>query len=198
MRTNWTIALLAALTLLGSTVGAAPYTPPIPGEPAPDFRLTDINGVSRTLGSYTRQGKVVVIEFFDKDCPYAQRYHEGDNFMAESMDDFSGEDVAWLAVDSTRASASELRTFARQYDWPAMPVLRDTTGHVQRAYGISVAPSIVVVSPNREIVYRGALDSSSINDERTGGENYLKAAINAALDNDVPPVTETMPDGCPL
>jgi peroxiredoxin len=167
-----------------------------PGNTATDFRLDDLEGNSRTLGQYTRAGNVVVLEWVDPTCPYVERYHGKDNFVAESMDDFSGEAVTWLAIDSGNTPVDELRTFHRAYEVP-MPILQDTTGHVQRAFGVMATPTVVVIGANREIVYRGALDSSSINDERTGGENYLKAAINAALKSRPAEVQETVAEGCP-
>src|SRR5687768_17531836 len=42
---------------------------------APDFTLKDTEGKSHTLSQYTKAGKVVVLEWFNPDCPFVKKHH---------------------------------------------------------------------------------------------------------------------------
>ena len=46
------------------------------GDKAPDFTLTDIHGEEHKLSEYTEEGKIVVLEWFNPDCPFVVNAHE--------------------------------------------------------------------------------------------------------------------------
>ena len=49
------------------------------GKPAPDFTLTDINGVAHKLSDY--RGKVVVLEWVNPGCPIVQKHYNSHNMQ---------------------------------------------------------------------------------------------------------------------
>jgi cytochrome oxidase Cu insertion factor (SCO1/SenC/PrrC family) len=59
---------LAFAIALSSTAFAAPT----PGQPAPDFTLTDIGGKAVKLSDL--KGKFVVLEWVNPECPYVQKH----------------------------------------------------------------------------------------------------------------------------
>ena len=61
---------LLTLTFAALTVSAFGVAP---GNPAPDFKGTDSNGVQHSLSGY--RGKYVVLEWANKGCPYDQKYY---------------------------------------------------------------------------------------------------------------------------
>lgn len=201
---------VAALLLLTTAAGAAPVATntvdaprtinPMPGDSVPDFTLTDVNGNSYTLSDYTSAGNIVVLEWFNPDCPAVGKYRTVSNFMNDTADAYANEPVVWLAIDSSgpgRASSDPRRinSFIRETDMTA-PVLLDTAGDVGRDFGVMLTPTIVVVSPNQQLIYRGAPDASTVFNTRPAGTNYTKEAIDAALDNAIPLITMSNPHGC--
>ena len=61
--------LLSALLFAGmANTSNAQLTNLAVGDQAPDFTLTDIHGGTHTLSSYTGAGKVVLIDFFFRNC----------------------------------------------------------------------------------------------------------------------------------
>jgi peroxiredoxin len=173
---------------------------PFPGDAAPDFTLTDANGFSHTLSDYTSAGNVVVLEWFDPQCPTVAKYREASNFMNDTEDAFLNDPVVWLAVDSAGPGRSgsdidAINNFAID-NGMTVPVLLDSAGEVGRNYGVMSTPTIVVIAPDREVVYRGAPDASPVLNSRPAGTNFAKEAIIAALDNATPLITETVVHGC--
>ncbi len=64
---EWKRTILAtalALTLLVAWAGPALADRPAEGEPAPNFSLKDIYGVTHTLSSYF--GRIIVLAFFSE------------------------------------------------------------------------------------------------------------------------------------
>src|SRR5438876_12462224 len=95
--TSWT--LVAAFVALTAAVFAAETKKAAVGEPAPAFSLQDQDGKTIALADQT--GKVVVLEWFNEDCPIDMRvYKEGE--MKSLADKWIGKGVVWLAVNSTK------------------------------------------------------------------------------------------------
>ena len=51
-----------------------------PGVTAPDFTLKDMTGADRKLSDF--KGKYVVLEWFNKDCPYVKKHYGSNNMQA--------------------------------------------------------------------------------------------------------------------
>src|SRR5690606_40544654 len=52
----------------------------MPGDPAPDFTLTDTYGTAHTLSDY--RGQWVVLEWLNYDCPFVRKHYNGQNMQA--------------------------------------------------------------------------------------------------------------------
>src|SRR5690348_9705454 len=74
------------------------------GESAPDFSLTDQNGKTVSLADF--KGKIVVLEWFNNDCPYVQRHYKS-HTMANLAEKYSPKDVVWLAINSTNGKTPD-------------------------------------------------------------------------------------------
>jgi peroxiredoxin len=173
---------------------------PLPGDAAPNFSLSDLNGGRHQLSDYLDDSSVVVLEWLNPQCPYVQKFHGRADFMNRTADVFSGENVVWLGIDSSApgqegSDRRDIRQFVRDYD-VAAPVLLDRSGHVGRLYGIRYTPTMVVIAPDGSVVYRGAPDASSALDREPEGKNYVKAAVEAALVGQQPKFSETAAYGC--
>ena len=204
---------LLALLILASPAGAqtsstgndatrVSMTNPLPGDTAPDFTLMDANGNSYTLSDYTDAGNVVVLEWFNPQCPAVAKYRANSNFMNDTAAAFESQPVVWLAIDSSApgtasASPAEINAFATTHGMTA-PVLLDSAGDVGRNYGVSATPTILVIAPDRTVAYSGAPDESMAQDSMPAGDNYIKEAVSAALSGLEPPTTATAVRGCAI
>ena len=71
-----------------------------PGATAPDFTLTDTAGQEHTLSTYLADGQVVVLEWFNPDCPFIKKHHREHRTMDDTFAAYRDRDVVWLAVNS--------------------------------------------------------------------------------------------------
>src|SRR5258705_2467733 len=92
------IAFAVAAALSTSAFASAP-----PGQPAPGFTLTDLAGKTVNLADY--KGKTVVLEWHNFGCPFVQKHYRSGNMQA--LQKKYGNEVVWLAVNSTNKSASD-------------------------------------------------------------------------------------------
>ena len=67
------------------------------GQPAPDFQLTDIEGVAHRLSQY--RGKIVVLEWVNPGCPVVQRHYDTGN-MQKTQRAAVASGVVWLSINS--------------------------------------------------------------------------------------------------
>ena len=73
------------------------------GDKAPDFTLTDIHGEEHKLSEYTEEGKIVVLEWFNPDCPFVKKFHYKTDTMRQTYAGFEGKPVEFLAINSASA-----------------------------------------------------------------------------------------------
>lgn len=161
------------------------------GEAAPDFTLTDQAGEEHTLADY--KGKIVVLEWTNPDCPYVKRHYK-EKTMTESAAS-GGEEVAWLAVDSSNfVTAESAETWREEHSIP-YPILLDADGKVGQTYAAKTTPHMYVIDKEGVLRYSGAID-----DNKTGKNedptNYVDAAVGALKEGKEVEVSETKPYGC--
>ncbi|MCA9288506.1 MAG: redoxin domain-containing protein, partial [Phycisphaerales bacterium] len=87
------------------------------GEAAPDFALYDLEGNRYQLSDFTENGQIVVLEWFNPECPFVVKHHERFSTMLdtyaymlentpaiEAEGDASADEempgVVWLAINS--------------------------------------------------------------------------------------------------
>jgi len=179
-----TIAVATIATASGAAVG----------KPAPDFTLTDSSGHELSLADL--EGKVVVLEWLNPDCPFVQRhYREGTMKRLEAA--YADKGVVWLTVNSTHymdAKVSAAFAEAQEIDWP---ILIDQDGTVGRAYGAQTTPHMFVIDGRGTVVYAGAIDDDPRGSkpavERT---DYVAQALDEVLAGKPVATPETKPYGC--
>jgi peroxiredoxin len=149
---------------------------PSPGQNAPAFSLTDLDG--RRVSLADLRGKFVVLEWTNPSCPFVQK-HYGSGNMQALQKRFTGEGVQWLVINSTATTHPEYLPPAEQKAWlrkqgaaPAIAAL-DADGAVGRAYGAKVTPHMYVIDPNGVLAYAGAID-----DKRSADPADVKTARN--------------------
>ncbi len=171
---------IAALTLAALTATAFAAAPP--GQPAPSFTLTDLDGKPAKLEDY--KGKTVVLEWNNFGCPFVQKHYRSGNMQA--LQKKYANDVVWLTMNSTNKSNPDYQT-PKQLEgeltsFHAQPAryLMDDPGTVGSAYGAKTTPQMFIIDPAGKVVYNGAIDdkrSTDISDVKIA-KNYVVAALD--------------------
>lgn len=157
-------------------------TPEI-GKPAPDFELTSTDGKKYKLSDY--KDKVVVLEWFNQDCPFTRRYTPK---MKELATKYAKKEVVWLAIDSTHYQTAAKDAEYRRKNGVPYPILMDTDGKVGRLYAAKTTPHMFVINRGT-VAYNGAIDDQ-------GSRNYVAEALMAVLAGKEVLLTKTQPFGC--
>ncbi|MCW5775579.1 MAG: thioredoxin family protein [Phycisphaeraceae bacterium] len=169
------------------------------GQKAPDFKLVDTEGKTHVLSEYVRQGKIVVLEWFNGECPYVVKHHAHNKTMSELAKAYKDKGVVWLAInsghDGNSSTGADVNEKFRKEWGITYPILHDFTGETGRAYGSKNTPTMYVIDKNGIVAYAGAIDSDS-SPNRLGQTNYVKDALDAVLAGSTVATPYAKPYGC--
>ena len=172
------------------------------GYPAPNFTLTDIKGKTHSLSDYTADGKIVVLEWFNADCPYVMRHHQSHKTMAETEYQFREKGIVWLAVNSSAegkqgAGLDRNKRAQREYGIE-YSILIDESGEVGHAYGAKTTPHMFIIDKDGMLVYAGGIDNDRAG-RNIGGEgyvNYVSQGLAELAGGETVSTSHTKPYGC--
>lgn len=191
-RFGWRLALCAGLTCVTTAptlaLQARGQASAKVGEPAPALTLKDLHGKEVRLADL--RGKIVVLEWLNKGCPYSVKACPT---MVATAEKYASRGVVWLGIDSTHgATAQENLDYAAEKKIH-YPILMDGDGKVGRAYGARTTPHMFVIDAKGTLVYAGAIDN-----RKSGADyrNYVVEALDALLAGKPVEVSETQPYGC--
>jgi len=201
MRNRWKVMSLVASLAVASCVGAAVAgdkhvkhskgdhaAAAKVGQAAPSFTLTGCDGKTYELSNY--KDKIVVLEWFNKDCPVCRQYMPEMKNLAEK---YAKKGVVWLAIDSTSVrTAKENAEVAKEKKIP-YPILSDFDGKVGHLYGATSTPNMFVINKGT-LAYAGAIDDSKGRGEAK--KNYVSSALDSILAGKPVATTETKAFGC--
>jgi peroxiredoxin len=158
---------------------------------APDFELTDHMGKTHKLSDY--QGKVVVLEWTNPQCPFVVRHYKADTMT--NLAAKYGEDIVWLAVDSSNFVTAESATKWAKAEGIEYPILLDASGEIGRMYEAKTTPHMFVIGTEGEVLYNGAIDDDA-SGKSENPNNYVEAAVASALAGQPVETAQTKPYGC--
>ena len=190
------LAIALALTLNFQATTAADEKKAAEGLPeAPAFTLIDTNGKEHSLADF--KGKYVVLEWINDGCPFVKKFYEAGK-MQEWQKHYTGKDVVWLLVASSKKGAqghhspAEWNDLISKWGINATALLIDESGTVGRAYDAKTTPHMYVINPDGKLIYNGAIDSmrSAKAEDIDKAENYVAKILDAAL------LSRTTPYGC--
>ena len=171
------------------------------GSPAPEFALQSVAGGTVKLSQY--KGKYVVLEWVNPECPYVRK-HYGSANMQKLQKDYTGREVVWLTINSTRnghpeyKQPGEMATWMKKMDASSSATLLDPKGEAGKAYGARTTPHMYIIDPKGVLVYAGGIDdkrSTDIEDVKTA-KNYVRAAMDELLAGKTVTNSATAPYGC--
>lgn len=169
------------------------------GEKAPEFKLMDTSGKKHTLAGLLEKGDVVVIEWFNPDCPYVVRHHAKDHTMSKLYADFKDRGVTWVAINSgaegkqgagVERNIAAIEEYNMQY-----PVLMDESGKVGKMYAAKTTPHMFIIAKDGTLLYDGAIDDDP-RGNKDNPNNYVRQALEQALAGETITESKTKPYGC--
>ena len=191
---SFALLLLLAMPALGMADA-------VPGKPAPPFEVKDARGQVQKLSDY--QGKWLVLEWFNKDCPYVRK-HYGSGNMQGLQQRYVTQGVAWLSVISSApgkqgyVEPAEALDTVKTTKSAASQVLLDPSGTMGKAYGAKTTPHMFVIDPRGTVVYAGGIDDNDSANPAVipTSKNYVRAALDAALAGQKVVTASARPYGC--
>lgn len=191
--------LAVAIAVLAAAASA--HAQAVVGQPAPAFTADDATGRSRSLAEF--QGKVVVLEWWNPDCPFVGKHYDSGN-MQKLQKAWTDKGVVWLTVNSSAAGqqghldGAKATALMSQRHGAASAVLLDPSGTVGRAYGAKTTPHMFVIDPKGVLLYDGAIDDkpSTRREDLATAKNYVVAALDAAMAGKSVETSRTQPYGC--
>lgn len=189
----------AAASPTAAPAPAAPAAALAIGDAAPDFTLTDLDGKPFQLAS--QRGKVVVLEWFNPDCPYVKHAHK-EGTLSDGAGRWQQKGVVWLAINSgapgKQGTGKERNLAARTEYNLGHPIALDEDGKVGKLYGATRTPELFVINAEGKLVYHGAAYQMPDGGEALTPETprWLDAALDAVLAGKPVVEAQTKPVGC--
>jgi peroxiredoxin len=191
-------------TVTAATTTSTAASAAVVGKPAPDFALPDTDGKTVRLQDF--RGKVVVLEWFNPECPFVRASHTKGSLtgLAKRYTERPDHSVVWLAIDSAAPGKQgygrdKIAEGKARYGMTS-PVLQDENGEVGHRYGATNTPHMFVIDAQGTLSYEGAIDNSpdGEGESPTGGKlvNYVADALDAVLAGRPVATRETKAYGC--
>lgn len=192
------LAGVVALAVSGAALGA-----PRVGEPAPAFSAPGAAGEPVKLSDF--KGRYVVLEWTNEGCPFVKKHYSGGN-MQSLQKQFTGKDVAWLTVFSSRpgaqghVDAAGAQKFQADHEAASTALLLDESGAIGRLYDAKTTPNMYVIDPAGKLIYAGAIDDTPSADpaDIPKSQNYVQLALNEAMAGKPVSTATTKPYGCSI
>ena len=189
------------LTLLFTLLSTALFAAVQPGDTAPNFTLTDLQGQKHSLDQY--KGKYVVLEWNNPGCPFVRKHYDSGN-MPKLQKEERAKGVVWLTINSASAnrqgddSSADLEKFLQDEKADPTAYLRDPDGAVGHMYGAKTTPHMFVIGPDGKLIYQGGIDNRPTPDpaDIPGATNYVKAALDESMSGKPVTVATSRPYGC--
>jgi peroxiredoxin len=141
------------------------------------------------------EGKTVVLEWLNPDCPFVKRHYKAGT-MKKLATKYGNEGVVWLTINSTNYMDAEANAkFKAANDLP-YTILVDQSGEVGHLYGARTTPHMYIIDGRGELVYIGAIDDDPRGGKGDEATNYVAAALDQALAGNAVTTAETKPYGC--
>jgi peroxiredoxin len=159
-------------------------------EPAPDFKLPDLQGKAHTLSDY--RGKIVIVNFWSCECPHSERT---DTLMMKYLAKWDGQVELLSIAANQNESAQSVEEAARARSLPT--VLSDARHVVADLYEAVTTPHVFVLDGDGILRYRGAVDDVTFRN-RTASRFYLDETVESLRKGHLPALTETPAYGCTI
>ncbi|HVL00350.1 MAG TPA: redoxin domain-containing protein [Dongiaceae bacterium] len=196
------IKRFATAALMGCALAVpSAFADAVIGKPAPAFSAPGADGKTINLKDY--QGKTVVLEWTNADCPFVKKHYESGN-IPQLQAAAKQDGVVWLQVISSAPGKqghvdgpSALKLNDYRGATPAGIVL-DESGSIGKEYGAQTTPHLYIVDAKGTLVYKGGIDSIASPDKGdiAKAENYVTRALGELKQGKTITQASTKPYGC--
>lgn len=193
-------ASLFALCALAAAPHIA-HSEAVVGDEAPQFTAKDSTGKEISLNTF--KGKVVVLEWFNPNCPFVKKFYKNGD-MQRVQQELGSKGVVWLTISSSapgkngHLTAEQAETSRVNLGMRSSALLLDESGTIGKAYGARTTPHMFVIATDGKLAYAGAIDSenSTDADDIARAKNYVVEAANSLQANKPVEISSTEPYGC--
>jgi hypothetical protein len=158
--------------------------------PAPNLQLPDLESNLHALIQPDRT--VTILNFWSADCPVCERV---DNVLLPRLTTWGKRVILIAIAPNANESDHLIREVAHQRGIPL--VLLDRQLKATTLYNAQTTPEFFVVDQAGILRYHGALDDVSFR-RQTPNRFYLFEAVEALLNGQLPPISQTSPYGCAI
>lgn len=170
-------------------------------ESAPNFTLKDSNGKEHSLSDFN--GKIVVLEWINYDCPFVKKHYNSKNMQA-LQEKYTSKGVIWLAICSSAPgkqgnfSADEINKRSKDHNAQFTAYLVDENGKVGKMYGAKTTPHMFIINAEGKLVYAGGIDDKATTDvdDVKSAKNFVSAALDELLNGKQVTTQSSTPYGC--
>jgi peroxiredoxin len=169
------------------------------GEKVPTFTATGADGKTYTPSGL--EGKYVVLEWTNKDCPYVRRHYET-GAMQATQAKAKEMGAVWLTVSTSAEGrqgympAAAHLAHMKDVKSNAVTVLLDSDGKLGRMFEAKTTPQVVLINPEGKLIYNGAIDDNPNPEPGAKVKNYLLEALTEAMAGKAVTVPTSRPYGC--
>ena len=152
--------------------------------------------ITGIFGQKTLEKRLKAYVFLSDECPMCQGYAPVLNQLAA---DFKEKDVDIIGVfPNYYATDSSILAFKTEYSI-TFTTIKDSAFQLTNRFNASITPQVFLQNTEGSLLYAGQIDNAYFRAGKRRGttsEYYLKAAIEAVLNNQKPPIEKTQSIGC--
>jgi peroxiredoxin len=164
------------------------------GDPAPKWSgIIGVDDKKHGLDDYAK-AKLIALVFTCNHCPIAVLYEDR---LVELQKDYQAKGVQLVAVnvnnfpEDDRLEPMKKRAKEKKFNFP---YLYDSSQKMGHDYGAKVTPHVFLLDKDRKVAYIGAVDDN--NAVKRVKVKFLRDALDALLEGQQPPKTQTEARGC--
>ena len=162
-----------------------------------------LDGVLNTYSSTELKDKIVVFEWFNKGCPFVQKFYSV-GFMQKLQKKWvNKKNIVWFNVISsakgkqgheTKTQAKETR---KNLDVQSTDTILDPNGKLGKLFGAVATPHFFILK-NNQVLYEGAIDSipNTESEDIQKATNYIEKALVEITSNQKVSIKKTKAYGC--
>ncbi len=187
------LAALAAFAGFGLAVTANAEAPPV-GAPAPEIKLTTLDGKPFVLSEAAKDKNAVVVIFIATQCPYSNAYNDRMRDMAIA---YEKQGVLFVGINSNKSEpAEDMASHAKKHGFTFL-LMKDPGNKVADAYDARHTPEVFVVDKTGKLRYHGRIDENYEDPTKVASPD-LKNALDALIANKPVAKAETKAFGCSI
>jgi peroxiredoxin len=191
-RIRYALAFAAAASL--GLAAAAPAEAPSIGTPAPEIKLTALDGKPFILSDAARDKNAVVVIFIATKCPYSNAYNDRMRDMAIA---YEKQGVLFVGINSNKSEpAQEVASHAKQHGF-TFRLMKDPDNKVADLYDAKHTPEVFVVDRTGKLRYHGRIDENYEDPTKVASPD-LKNALDAMIASKPIAKAETKAFGCSI